>query len=276
MMVSVCVVAGGMRSGFVFFFFNDTATTEIYTLSLHDALPISGESFTQTDGLGTYTTPGFVGRGMFKSTDNGLTFDSLAATIPTPNSNGSAWAFVNRCAADPTDATGQTIYAATNNGLHYTTDGGTSWTNAICLNCPSPTPIFNTGNFQDVKIGSNGVLVASNGGTTYIKKPGSTDFINISSNFNSASRFEFAIAPSNPDFIYVVSGQGGVMGGLYQSTDGGDNWTLEVPAGPAGVFNGQAGYDMALAVFPDDPEHILVGGVELYAWSGKEIGRAHV
>src|SRR2546430_11415222 len=27
---------------FVYFFFNDTATTEIYTLSLHDALPISG------------------------------------------------------------------------------------------------------------------------------------------------------------------------------------------------------------------------------------------
>src|SRR2546425_10418241 len=28
---------------FFFFFFNDTATTEIYTLSLHDALPISRE-----------------------------------------------------------------------------------------------------------------------------------------------------------------------------------------------------------------------------------------
>src|SRR5689334_25346935 len=28
----------------VFFFFNDTATTEIYTLSLHDALPISSAS----------------------------------------------------------------------------------------------------------------------------------------------------------------------------------------------------------------------------------------
>src|SRR3712207_7503939 len=26
----------------MYFFFNDTATTEIYTLSLHDALPISG------------------------------------------------------------------------------------------------------------------------------------------------------------------------------------------------------------------------------------------
>src|SRR3712207_9084689 len=30
------------RTQFSFFFFNDTATTEIYTLSLHDALPISG------------------------------------------------------------------------------------------------------------------------------------------------------------------------------------------------------------------------------------------
>src|SRR5260221_10632913 len=28
-----------------FFFFNDTATTEIYTLSLHDALPISASFF---------------------------------------------------------------------------------------------------------------------------------------------------------------------------------------------------------------------------------------
>src|SRR6266571_9438422 len=27
----------------VFFFFNDTATTEIYTLSLHDALPVHGD-----------------------------------------------------------------------------------------------------------------------------------------------------------------------------------------------------------------------------------------
>src|SRR5256886_15729658 len=31
----------GASSGCFFFFFNDTATTEIYTLSLHDALPIS-------------------------------------------------------------------------------------------------------------------------------------------------------------------------------------------------------------------------------------------
>src|SRR5256885_7211926 len=32
---------GRVRVAYFFFFFNDTATTEIYTLSLHDALPIS-------------------------------------------------------------------------------------------------------------------------------------------------------------------------------------------------------------------------------------------
>src|SRR6202142_4791532 len=30
-----------LSDGYCFFFFNDTAPTEIYTLSLHDALPIS-------------------------------------------------------------------------------------------------------------------------------------------------------------------------------------------------------------------------------------------
>src|SRR5258708_27365554 len=32
-------------SSLIFFFFNDTATTEIYTLSLHDALPICSKLF---------------------------------------------------------------------------------------------------------------------------------------------------------------------------------------------------------------------------------------
>src|SRR5215469_16033169 len=38
----------------LFFFFNDTATTEIYTLSLHDALPISQ----QVTAQGPYQLPG--------------------------------------------------------------------------------------------------------------------------------------------------------------------------------------------------------------------------
>src|SRR3712207_7015967 len=39
---------GRLRRVLYFFFFNDAATTEIYTLSLHDALPISGHQVAET------------------------------------------------------------------------------------------------------------------------------------------------------------------------------------------------------------------------------------
>src|SRR5258707_1168152 len=51
------------------FFFNDTATTEIYTLSLHDALPISTLSYA---GGGTLTS--------FSATRIGVTITSGAST----------------------------------------------------------------------------------------------------------------------------------------------------------------------------------------------------
>src|SRR3712207_8595533 len=41
-----------------FFFFNDTATTEIYTLSLHDALPISGPARPGAPGRRPGRNPG--------------------------------------------------------------------------------------------------------------------------------------------------------------------------------------------------------------------------
>src|SRR5437762_9419215 len=44
----------------LFFFFNDTAPTEIYTLSLHDALPISGvmrEELAACDRVATAVVP---------------------------------------------------------------------------------------------------------------------------------------------------------------------------------------------------------------------------
>src|SRR5256885_2076008 len=48
-----------------FFFFNDTATTEIYTLSLHDALPISAAGLLRGDPSprgGARDRPGVRGR----------------------------------------------------------------------------------------------------------------------------------------------------------------------------------------------------------------------
>src|SRR5256885_6126377 len=48
----------GYWVSFLFFFFNDTATTEIYTLSLHDALPISRADAARAARRGRRRGPG--------------------------------------------------------------------------------------------------------------------------------------------------------------------------------------------------------------------------
>src|SRR3712207_7623981 len=62
----------------LFFFFNDTATTEIYTLSLHDALPIS-LSATDADAGDTHTYALVAGAG---ATDN-ASFQIDGSTLET-------------------------------------------------------------------------------------------------------------------------------------------------------------------------------------------------
>src|SRR5256885_13659023 len=52
-----------------FFFFNDTATTEIYTLSLHDALPIYGLFSTEPDLAGGYTDVSMFVRNIERESD---------------------------------------------------------------------------------------------------------------------------------------------------------------------------------------------------------------
>src|SRR3989440_9061950 len=59
---------------YFFFFFNDTATTEIYTLSLHDALPISSST------AATPTTT----RSCSSCRTTGSSGTSSTRTTPTP------------------------------------------------------------------------------------------------------------------------------------------------------------------------------------------------
>src|SRR2546422_11256947 len=46
----MCGLSSPPTLSFLLFFFNDTATTEIYTLSLHDALPICRDSGMEAGG----------------------------------------------------------------------------------------------------------------------------------------------------------------------------------------------------------------------------------
>src|SRR3712207_9423571 len=65
------------------FFFNDTATTEIYTLSLHDALPISIMLPLQPDADGKYTKASFLSAGGTLGTSPGSYVSTPLSSIQT-------------------------------------------------------------------------------------------------------------------------------------------------------------------------------------------------
>src|SRR3712207_7626703 len=64
----------------MFFFFNDTATTEIYTLSLHDALPILGAERPR-DGAGGLVGVDVVGVAVAVGGDGGDDRDVVAGDV---------------------------------------------------------------------------------------------------------------------------------------------------------------------------------------------------
>src|SRR5204863_9207537 len=56
LILAAVLVSAVASSESIVFSFNDTAPTEIYTLSLHDALPISGIHLNNNAGLDTYVS----------------------------------------------------------------------------------------------------------------------------------------------------------------------------------------------------------------------------
>ncbi|MCF8218545.1 MAG: T9SS type A sorting domain-containing protein [Bacteroidales bacterium] len=239
----------------------------------------TGEQFANVLG-NNYSTPGVIGTGIYKSTD-GTNFDLIPSTIPSAsNSSSVAWAFVNRIAVDTTDGD---VWAATNNGLKYSDDGGSTWQDPPLL--PNGQPL--TGNSMDVKISPNGMVAAVVGTSVYISKTGGiNDFTNVSTGDpnmlpgSDISRVELAMAHNNQT-IYAVMAKGGPLDdplrgslkNIYMSDDKGDTWSVVGPGGSESfaIFgsNNQGAYDNVIAVDPDNPHHVFVGGINM--WEGTQV-----
>lgn len=80
-------------------------------------------------------------------------------------------------------------------------------------------------------------------------------------------RATLAIAPSNPKVLYAFvadeqSEQADLMLGVFKSTNGGNSWTNV--AGKHFAKERQIGYGNTIAVHPQDPKHVICGGVDLH------------
>ncbi len=211
-----------------------------------------------------------LGEGIFKSTDGGTTFNQLIATKTTnSNSPSDPWAYVDKIVAHPTNP--DILFAATNGGVKMTTNGGSTWT--------KPTGLSVSARFCDIEISSDGNnVVAATTNALYVSNNGGTSFSTnkIGTNglppANTCQRVEIAIAPSDPNRIYLCiagpNNSGSVpLKGVYQSTDAGATWTT-IGQGGSAVFNplgDQGEYDIAFGVHPLIPDMVFCGG-QLDLW----------
>ncbi|MGC9331851.1 MAG: T9SS type A sorting domain-containing protein [Bacteroidales bacterium] len=211
---------------------------------------------------------GLKGAGIWKSID-GETFTHLTSTYESAVQ--SAFSYVNKLAADPNKA--NRIFAATAGGLRLTEDGGQTWTNPVENIAGGPLLGF----AGDVKISKDGnIVIASIGNDAYVSHSrgaqGTYDKVsgNGANQISPATRLEFDIAPTNPNYIYCQASKGnGSLLNIYRSTDGGLNWEI-IGQGGSTSFNplgDQGTYDNVIAVFPDNENEIIVGGqINLWKW----------
>ena len=83
---------------------------------------------------------------------------------------------------------------------------------------------------------------------------------------SNVGRIEFAFAPSDDNVLYTtVINNDGFLYNIYRSDNKGNTWRIIQPGTTSvNIFDGQGIYDNTLTVFPENPDKILVGGID--AW----------
>ena len=231
----------------------------------------------------------YAGHGVWKSTDNGQTWTVLGSTQLSYTSFDSQFDFTNRIVVDPTNGD---VYAAASDVIMKSENGGTSWTQVLGT--------FNNNNMTDIVITSTGRLYAAfdggddSEGVWTSTDGGSGTWTQIAgggvgtshANWNASGDYErvvLAVAPSNEDKVFALyynefvsscppGGTAGVEAELFVWSQSGNAWTdlsANLPD-ESGCLSGndpfacQGGYDLCIAVKPNDENTVFIGGTNAY------------
>ena len=243
----------------------------------------TGESSGNSASIGS----AYLGNGIWKSTDNGLTWAPLASTITVLESFTSAFDFVHRITVDPTNGN---IYAASGNVISRSTDGGITWATVLgTLANARYTDIIITPTGRlyasfDGRDTNEGIWTSTTGASgSWTKIAGTIATVRTPAAWNAAGygRIVMAYAPSNPDVVFFLywngttsscTGTAAPEAKLFkyvQSTSVFTDLSANLPD-EAGCSNGndpfavQGGYDLLVTVKPDDENTIFIGGTNLY------------
>ncbi len=208
-------------------------------------------------GAAYRNTRGSVGIGILRSTDGGQTWHkSLDFTM---SQEKGVWDIVVAPSAP------HIVYAATTDGVYKSMNAGESWT--LVLDVPMATDlvvhpddankvVVVCGNFESP---GHGLYRTTNGGVFWHKV--------ISQGLPASYRgkAQLAMAPSDPDILYASFGDGFLTSEgaswLCRSLDFGASWEIR---STVDYSKWQGWFSHDVAVSPDDPNEIVVVGIEVW------------
>ena len=215
---------------------------------------------------------GFLGNGLFKSSDGGETFSVVSDFEPSALSSGDNWSFVNRLLRNPNNP--NSVWIAYGGGFREYIDGNDNLESAAD-GLPSGTPaatdadISADGSVITCVISDN-VFISTDGGQSFEDRTGSGNPLP-----SGVSRAEFAICPDDPARMYAFMSTGsGYLHSCWASDDFGQTFDQIAFSSQNGTSdfspcisaNGQCWYDQDITVVPGDCDKVIIGGVRLYRW----------
>jgi hypothetical protein len=242
----------------------------------------TGNSREPANGQGN---SGFIGRGLFVSNDDGVTWDLVSDFEPQPYTTSSNWANIDVIKADPVNP--DKLWIGSNLGFYgYIHGSETLEDNKLFTVNISNDTVPVTNNVKDFDISQDGqrflvvsagrVFTSTDGGATFNHINCGSCFSGLPSSFGTA---EVAISRNNSDIMYLsVALPNGYLQGVYATVNGGSTWSTIAPQSNVNgtlsqftpFYNGataQGWYDHMLTSIPsDDSEQIIMGGIRMWRW----------
>lgn len=210
----------------------------------------------------------FLGDGIYKSTDGGVSWSVLSATeAGSPESFDSVFEVNNEIIVNPINGD---LLVANFLGIYRSQNGGTSFSLVLDNTLEGWSDILTTsdGTLFSYLEGS-GVFKSTDNGDNWV------DVTDPSFPLSNGNRGVLAVAPSNENILYLLAEDGfdevndREIPAFWKFDDSDDSWTnlsenMPVFGGDVGDFNSQGGYNMIVEVKPDDENFVIIGGTNLY------------